>query len=144
MVPTPADIARYRHIAAAVVRGVGLLLLVYSATRVGVYVWNNFDGIARQLNAGGTNVRSVGLRRYAASLVLPAVLLGLSIVLVGWPGWIARWLVPARARAACPGCGFSLSGLRSEVCPECGLRLGAEFFATPTGGGTKANEGESE
>ncbi|MEO0630695.1 MAG: hypothetical protein AAFY46_08195 [Planctomycetota bacterium] len=147
MVPTPADIARYRHIAAAVVRGVGLLLLIYSATRVGVYLWNNFDGIARQFNAGGGgNVRTLGLRRYIASLVLPTVLLAFSVVLVGWPAFVARWLVPARVRAACPGCGFALSGLRSVVCPECGLKLGAEFLSEGEGEkrSAKAGGGQSE
>lgn len=151
MVPTPADIARYRHIAAAVVRGVGLLMLVYSATRVGVYLWNNFDGIARQLNTGGGgNMRTLGLRRYIASLVLPVVLLAFSVVMIGWPGRIARWLVPARVRPACPGCGFALKGLRSEVCPECGLKLGPEFLGAGDGKGdaerrsAKAGGGQSE
>ncbi|MEL6797588.1 MAG: hypothetical protein AAFO89_12305 [Planctomycetota bacterium] len=143
MVPTPADIARYRHIAAAVVRGVGLLLLIYSATRVGTYLWNNFDGISRQLS-GGPGVRPFGLRRYIATLALPAVLLVFSMVLVARPRFIARWLVPARVRAACPGCGFDVNGLRSEVCPECGLKLGPEFFRGPGAAEPKAEAPESE
>lgn len=147
MVPTPADIARYRHLAAAVVRGVGLLLLVYSATRVGVFVWNNFDWIAQQWTqrvGGAPNTRVVAMRRSIASLVLPVVLLGFSVVLVARPRFIARWLVPARVRAACPGCGFDVNGLRSETCPECGLKLGPEFFRGPGAAEPKAEEPESE
>lgn len=121
MVPTPADIARYRHVAAAVIRGVGLLLLLYSATRVSMYLWQHLDQMARQFNSGAS------VRRYVSGLSLQTVLLIFSVVAICWPGWIARWLVPARVRAACPGCGFSAAGLRSDRCPECGLVLGAEF-----------------
>lgn len=146
MVPTPADIARYRHVAAAVVRGVGLLMLIYAAGRLGGYLWNNFDGISRQFSSP-VGMRGVGLRRYVGSMIFPAVLLASSIVAIGWPRWIARLLVPARVRPACPGCGFSLKGLRSETCPECGLWLGPAFLNPADQSGrvrAKAEDSDSE
>ena len=137
MVPTPADIARYRHVAAAAVRGVGLLLFLYAATRVGFFIWSTSDEVMQALG-GGTPRWNV--ERLVSSVSLQAVLLVFSVFAIGWPRVLARWLVPARVRAACPGCGFDLDGLRSETCPECGLLLGAEFLP----GDTKAGDAESE
>ena len=147
MVPTPADIARYRHIASAIVRGVGLLLLLYSVPRLGMWVWSNFDQLAGVVS-GGSAVPRWGFERLISGVALQAVLFAFGVVSVLRPGWVARWLVPARARAACPGCGFNLSGLRSETCPECGLVLGAEFVEAggggPIGEGSKAGGSDSE
>ncbi len=142
MVPTPADIARYRHVAAAVVRGVGLLLLLYAATRVGTFIWTNLDDLSSAMGRGG--VQRWNLERLVSSVSLQAVLLVFAIIAIGWPRWIARWLVPARVRAACPGCGFNLSGLRSETCPECGLILGTEFLPDNTRPDEKAEGLDSE
>lgn len=47
-----------------------------------------------------------------------------------WPIW--RRLTPAqrrRARGACPTCGYSLEGLSSHLCPECGNHI--EIQAVP-------------
>ncbi|MEO1583472.1 MAG: hypothetical protein AAFR96_02735 [Planctomycetota bacterium] len=149
MVPTPADIARYRHVAAAVVRGVGLLLLVYGATRLGVFVYGNFDAIVRQVGGGsgrgsGPFAQLSSLRRYVAAGSVPLVLAVAGLVAVWRPVWIARWLVPARVTPRCPGCGFHLAGLRSESCPECGMFLGAAFLDPRAAGRVKANATDSE
>lgn len=125
MVPSPADIARYRHIAAAAVRGVGLLLFLYAGTRVGVFLWANLEELVASFSGGPRQRWNV--ERLITSVSLQAVLLGFSVFAIGWPRLIARWLVSARVRPACPGCGFDVKGLRSDICPECGLKLGSEF-----------------
>ncbi len=142
MVPSPADIARYRHIAAAVVRGVGLLVFLYAATRVGLFLWTSGDDLlaALGLGAGAGRRQRWNVERLVTGVALQAVLLAFSVFAMGWPGVLARWLVPAKVRAACPGCGFDVHGLRSEVCPECGLRLGPAFLPSDS----KAGGGESE
>jgi len=47
---------------------------------------------------------------------------GIALILLERP--LIRWLIPDPPRG-CPNCGYSLQGLRSPVCPECGADLGS-------------------
>lgn len=38
-------------------------------------------------------------------------------------------------RPYCPHCGYDLRAVNDELCPECGVRLPADLFATPQGEG---------
>lgn len=126
MVPSSADIARYRHIAAAVVRGVGLMLLLYSGARLGVHLWDRYWGMVNAI-AGGGPVRPWLTAVPKLHLVLGAA----SLFVLARPRRIARWLVPWPADTACPCCRFSLERFRAHRCPECGVVLGPDFHAPP-------------
>ncbi|MEM8757867.1 MAG: hypothetical protein AAGF47_08810 [Planctomycetota bacterium] len=121
MVPSAADIARYRHIAAACLRGVGLLVMLYSVARLGGHVYSHFD---RFLNMARGTQQADWL---IVQTVMPAALLLFSIAAVFFPRLLARWIVPAWSPNRCPACGFSLVDLASDLCPECGVHLGPAF-----------------
>ena len=46
-------------------------------------------------------------------------------VFLGLERKLVRWIVPVPARdRTCPKCGYSLKGIKSPICPECGANLG--------------------
>ena len=52
------------------------------------------------------------------------------MILVGWSLWLVRGRRKLRRRVGCCyECGYSLAGLESEVCPECGERFDGEDHA---------------
>ncbi|MEM9166762.1 MAG: hypothetical protein AAGB48_07025 [Planctomycetota bacterium] len=127
MVPSQADIARYRHVAAACVRGVGVVILLYAAARLGGHVYQHFDRFVSGFR-GTTQQQWLYIQA-----IMPATLFVGSLVFVLFPKQVARWLVPASPTVRCPTCRFRLEGLASDICPECGVGLGPEFRprATP-------------
>jgi hypothetical protein len=72
---------------------------------------------------------------------LPHLLTGGSPIVLAWMAMPLRWLVLAAAlvfmerrlltwifplpRQGCPQCGYPIAGRSFDVCPECGLNLGA-------------------
>lgn len=73
---------------------------------------------APKIGKGGT---SVGPYQWCElSLIYPTVLM------VGWAIWLVRGRRKLRRRVAgcCLECGYSLDGLNTDVCPECGVTHG--------------------
>jgi hypothetical protein len=131
VVPSAADIVRYRCIAAAVIRGIGLLMLLYAAARVGVHLWDSYWATVGTIAAGAPT------RSWLAALPKLHMVLGaVAIVMFTRSSRIARVLVPWTADAACPRCRFSLESFQADLCPECGLHLGPSFHAPPPPAGT--------
>lgn len=49
---------------------------------------------------------------------------------------LSRQMVPKPQASRCPGCGYSCEGLPTDRCPECSIRLPAEFFDVAAGPAT--------
>jgi hypothetical protein len=120
MIPSPAEVVRFRALAAAALRLGGVVGLTFSF-RAGL-TWL-VEGL-RDKDLLNWYVSGDRL-----STIIFYGMLGLGLV-VGAPRW-ARWLLPMPDSLTCPACGYAIPGRRAPVCPECGLALPPEFRGKP-------------
>lgn len=124
MIPSPAEVVRFRAVGAAGLRLGGVVYLLVAAR----------SGLA-WLVEGLRDNDFLNLDTYSGE-VIALVFYGVlgCVLVIGAPRW-ARWLLPMPDSLACPACGYAIPGLTAPVCPECGLALPAEFR------GKQAHEG---
>ena len=66
-------------------------------------------------------LRSVWLQGYLANMVQPALQIGLGAYLFFAGGWVVNKAIPGN-RPYCPECGYDLTGVTANRCPECERR----------------------
>lgn len=116
MYPTVEDVIRFRLIARALLRMIGIVVALFCFWPFSSWI---MEGVrARDL---------LWLSYYAPRIILglTAIVLGAAFFFGARP--IARVLIPMRYENECPACRYPLAGSRAERCPECGLRLPPGF-----------------
>jgi hypothetical protein len=120
VIPSPADLLRFRVVAAAVLRLGGIVSFLASVYAAASWL---LEGLRDQ---DLTNLDYYSDRAF--QLVFFGVL---GVVLVLRPARMASWLLPMPDSPACPSCGYTLRGLPAPTCPECGLALPPELMGSP-------------
>jgi hypothetical protein len=121
MVPSVADIIRYRYVTRLVLRLVGLILLLFSL--VSLIAWL-VEGIIGEFFIDYYFIEYYFTSARSCSGVLMFVV-GIGLILLAKP--LAKAFNPL-PRNECPQCGYHLRDLTRPVCPECGLQMPAELL----------------
>lgn len=115
-------VARYRLVAAAVLRLIGLWVLITRPTsyiqQAVVVWWQNSN------QALGNARSSIFLDQpwLIGNLFQGFFFVAAGVVLLVYARRIAIWIVPV-PRPRCPGCQYDLKASAAAICPECGLDL---------------------
>ena len=117
MVPTHAEVVRQRHFLAAILRALGIVMIVLSTLPFGSWL---LEGIR--------DGDLLDMSYYFVQVFLGVVLLILGSTIFLQANSFSRILLPLIRTSRCPNCRYSLRDLADPVCPECGLSLSAEFF----------------
>ena len=117
MVPTHAEVVRQRHFLAAILRALGIVMIVLSTLPFGSWL---LEGIS------DGDLLDMSYYFFQVFMGVALIIVGSAITLRA--GSFSRILLPLIKTSRCPNCRYSLDDLADPVCPECGLSLSAEFF----------------
>jgi len=121
MVPDLPTIEWRRHTVTILIR---LLIAAYGAWCVYLLASECFAPCLEQLvtSPGNANLTMFNL---FGTVVYRLPFIAVLFVFLSIERMLVRWIVPVPPRElGCPKCGYSLKGIKSPICPECGANLG--------------------